>query len=405
LLEALGEFGARDAVDVALATLLMAAALSWLRRSRAALVAVGVAVLALVYTAAVALGLSLTTWLFHGFFAALALVLVVLFQEELRQAFEEVAAWVLGRRDDYRPRLGSSDILVESLQALAAARIGALVILPGVQKLERHFHGGERLGGQLSRALLESVFDPHSAGHDGAAVVEDGRVTRFGVQLPLSRNVERLAGGGTRHSAALGLSERTDALCIVVSEERGTISAARGGRLRELAGGDELRHSIDRFHRKRRALSPSRAGWGGWLRRRPAELAGAGALAIALWGVFVAGARPAEQVWSVPVRVLHAPEGAAVASVEPARVDVTVTGMRRSLALLGGDDVVVWVDASGAGSSLANGEGSAALPLSLDRVRHPGRIEVRRLHAGQVTVRFAPDLPTVAAAPSENRVR
>ena len=403
MLEALGEFGARDAVDVVLATLLMAAALSWLRRSRAALVAVGVAVLALVYTAAVGLGLSLTTWLFHGFFAALALVLVVLFQEELRQAFEEVAAWVLGRRDDYRPRLGSSAILTESLQALAAARIGALVVLPGVQKLERHFHGGERLGGQLSRALLDSVFDPHSSGHDGAAVVEDGRVTRFGVQLPLSRNVERLAGGGTRHSAALGLSERTDALCLVVSEERGTISAARGGRLRELGSGDELRHAIDRFHRKRRALSPSRGGWGGWLRRRPAELAGAGALALALWSVFVAGARPAEQVWSVPVRVLHAPEGAAVAGVEPARVDVTVGGMRRSLALLGGDDVVAWVDASE--SSLADGEGSAALPLSLDRVRHPGHIQVTRLHAAQVTVRFEPDLPTVAAAPPEKRLR
>ncbi len=392
MLEAIGEFGVRDAFDVALATVFLAVGLSWLRRSRAALVAVGIAVLASLYMLAVGLGLGLTTWLFHGFFAALALVLVVLFQEELRQAFEELAAWVLGRRDDYRPRLGSSDILVESLCELAGRRVGALLVLPGVQRLDRHFHGGDRLDGRLSRALLESLFDPHSAGHDGAVVVEDGRVARFGVQLPLSRNIARLPGG-TRHSAALGLSERTDALCIVVSEERGSISAARSGRLHELSDPADLKAVIDRFHRKRRGLS--RVGWFGWLRQRPAELGGAACMALGLWAVFVAGSRPAEQVISVPVQVVHTPEGLAVSTVEPAQVRVTVSGMRRSL-LLGTGSPVATVDASAVAS---DAEGLIRLPVSAERIRHPARLRVERVHVGEVSVRFQRELPTVAAGP------
>jgi uncharacterized protein (TIGR00159 family) len=399
LLDAFGDFGARDAFDLGVATLLLAVGLSWLRRSRAALVAVGIAVLACLYTVAVGLGLGLTTWLFHGFFAALALVLVVLFQDELRQAFEELAAWVLGRRDDYRPRLDAPEILVDALEALAGRRIGALVVLPGVQKLDRHMQGGEALDGRLSRALLESLFDPHSAGHDGAVVVENGRVARFGVQLPLTRNVNRLAGGGTRHSAALGLSERTDALCIVVSEERGTVSAARAGRLRELGSAPEMKAAIDRFHRKRRGLS--RGGWLGWLRQRPAELVGAAALATLLWTVFVAGARPDEQVWSVPVRVLHAPEGTTLGALEPAEVDVTVSGTRRGLALTSRGQVLVTVDASLASASGASASGGLVrLPLTLEDVRHPERIKVERVHRDEVGVRLLPD---VAAAATEAR--
>ncbi len=398
MLEGIGEFGARDAFDVALASVLLAVGISWLRRSRAALVAVGIAVIATLYSVAVGLGLGLTTWLFHGFFAALALVLVVLFQDELRQAFEELAAWVLGRRDDYRPRLDAPDILVGCLAELARRRVGALVVLPGVQKLDRQLQGGERLDGRLSRALLESLFDPHSPGHDGAVIVENGRVTRFGVQLPLTRKVERLAG--TRHSAALGLAERTDALCIVVSEERGTISAARSGRLRELRGEAELKAAIDRFHRRRRGLS--RTGVAGWLRRRPAELAGAGVMALLLWIVFVAGGRPAQQVWSVPVRVLHAPEGTVLANLEPAEVRVTVAGTRRALALTGRGEVLATVDASGVAASrvLAAG-GAVRLSLELHGVRHPARIRIERLHRAEVRARFEPDLPEVAAAGAE----
>src|SRR6185437_5267675 len=95
--------------------------------------------------------------------------------------------------------------------------------------------GGIELDGKLSAPVLTSIFDPHSPGHDGAVVLEGDRIRRFATHLPLSANFQQLGRTGTRHSAALGLSEVTDALSIVVSEEQGTIAVARNGRLTRIA--------------------------------------------------------------------------------------------------------------------------------------------------------------------------
>ena len=283
MIEALRGFGVSDALDVAIIAGLLYAGISWLRRSQAALVALGMALLGLLYLGARLLELHVTTWVFHGFFAAAALVLVVIFQEELRQAFEELAAFAMGRREDYRPRLDAAELLARSLGTLAREKIGALVVLAGRQKLERHLHGGEELGGRVSAALLESLFDPHSPGHDGAVVIEDRVVKRFAAHLPLARGSGLPHGLGTRHSAALGLSERTDALCLVVSEERGVISAARDGALREVQSPEELERLVASFYRERRALRSARPSLQTFLRGHRLEKAAAVILALGLW--------------------------------------------------------------------------------------------------------------------------
>lgn len=292
MIDALRGFGFADALDVALVAALLYAGISWLRRSQAALVALGMGLLGVVYLAARLLDLQLTTWVFHGFFAAAALVLVVIFQEELRQGFEELAAMAMGRREDHRPRMDAAEVLARALTRLAREKHGALVVLAGMQKLDRHLTGGEVLGGRVSAALLESLFDPHSAGHDGAVVIEDRDVSRFGAHLPLTRGASLPHGFGTRHSAALGLSERTDALCLVVSEERGTISAARHGELRPVEGAEELERLITGFYRERRALRSSRPGLRSALQGHRLEKVAAIVLAIALWLIVTSAAPP-----------------------------------------------------------------------------------------------------------------
>lgn len=283
LADAFREFGLSDAVDVALVAALLYAGITWLRRSHAALVALGLALVGVVYVGARLLDLHVTTWVFHGFFAAAALVAVVLFQEELRQGLEELAALAMGRREDHRPRFDSAEILAGALFRLTREKVGALVVLAGMQKLDRHVHGGEELGGKLSGALLESLFDPHSPGHDGAVVIEDRRVLRFGAHLPLARGAGLPAGAGTRHSAALGLSERTDALCLVVSEERGTISSARHGTLRPVASSEELVRVVAGFYRERRAQRAPRPGLRALASGHRVEKAAALVLALLLW--------------------------------------------------------------------------------------------------------------------------
>ncbi len=220
-----------DLLDIGIVASLVYAVILWLRRSQASLVALGLALLCGVYLAARLLDLQLTTLAFQSLFAVSILVGVIIFQEEIRQAFEEFAGWALGRQREAQPRLDTREILVEWIFELARQRRGALIVLRGRHLLDRHLQGGTELDGRLSGALLASLFDPHSAGHDGAVIVDNRRVTRFGVHLPLARKAQVAVGLGTRHRAALGLVERTDALALVVSEERGEISAARNGQL------------------------------------------------------------------------------------------------------------------------------------------------------------------------------
>jgi uncharacterized protein (TIGR00159 family) len=283
MVEALTGFELTDALDIGIVAALLYAGISWLRRTRAALVGLGIALVGGVYLAARVLGLELTTTIFQGAFATLALVLVVIFQEEVRQALEELAGWAVGARGGHRPRLDANEILVRSLARLAREKVGALVVLAGAQKLDRYLQGGVELGGTLSSPLLESLFDPHSPGHDGAVVLEDRSVSRFGVQLPLSRNLALVRGGGTRHSAALGLAERTDALCLVVSEERGTISAAANGMLHEIGNERELHSVVSGFYRHRRPLNARRPLMHRLLRERALDKGVCVLAAFALW--------------------------------------------------------------------------------------------------------------------------
>ena len=241
-----------DVVDVALVTLFAWAAIVWLRRSRARAALAGLAILGGVYFVARQLKLELTAFILQGFFAVLVLVLVVIFQEELWRIFEQIGVLSLRRRLPAPPPEGV-DVLVRTVARLAQTRTGALIVLPGCELLDRHLDGGIRFDGAFSEPLLLSLFDSHSPGHDGAVVVRGGDVVaRFAVHLPLSSDQTKLGSGNTRHAAALGLAERTDALCIVVSEERGTVSIAERGDLKLLAApqqvGPELRRFLARLH-------------------------------------------------------------------------------------------------------------------------------------------------------------
>lgn len=339
-----GELGFADALDIAIVSALIYGGIAWLRRSRGALVAIGLGLLGCLYLGAWSAGLTLTTQVFHALAAALLVVLVVLFQEELRQSFEELAAWLLGRHKATRPRYETRDVLVRTAFHLAREKIGALIVLPGAQPLDRHVQGGVELDGLLSEELLASVFDPHSPGHDGAAIVENRRVRRFAVHLPLSRRPALEGRAGTRHRAALGLAERSDALCLIVSEERGSVSVARAGALREVGDPTELGKLLDRFYKERLPLA----------RRRPrlvqlvTQHLGGKAIAVGaaclLWWVFVPGGRPVERARDLPVELAGLPPGFEIESIDPSHVRATFRGRQRDLWLM--PPTPVEVDAS-----------------------------------------------------------
>ncbi len=342
----LAELRWADALDILVVAALLYGLTAWLRRSHGALVAAGVGLVSTLYLGARVLDLELTTRVFQSLFAVSLLVLVVVFQEEIRQAFEELAGWAFRRRTRAHPRLDMREVLVRALFDLARDKVGALIVIPGSRPLERHLQGGEELDGVLSVALLRSLFDPHSDGHDGAVLFESRRVTRFGVHLPLARSALPGVFGGTRHRAALGLAERTDALCLVVSEERGAVSVALDGQLREIRTPGGLASLLDRYFRERHPIAQRRPLLARLFLDHWVQKASALAAAALLWAVFVPGARPIERVLSVPVVLRDLPSGLAVDAVVPAEVEVALIGPRRELLFVDADDLRIEIDAS-----------------------------------------------------------
>lgn len=335
-----------DVVDILLVTVMVYTAAVWIRRTQASLVAIGILILGAVSLAARAIGLQLTAWMLQGFFAVFVIIVVVIFQEELRQLFERLAVWSLRRRDRGGTLFDPTDILVTCLADFARERIGALIILPGSQPLQRHLHGGIELNGRLSLPALKSIFDPHSPGHDGAVLIEGDRISRFAIHLPLSKDTRQLVGVGTRHSAALGLAELTDALCLVVSEERGRISVAKDGRLRALSNPHELGEILQEFRRAQHPSKDAKRAWGQVIRQNWVEKVASLAIVIALWYLFVPGSRPTQVTYEVPVQVQNLPTDYVLEDVAPNTVEVTLSGATRAFYLFDPGSLGVSVDAS-----------------------------------------------------------
>lgn len=373
------DIGVVDVIDVLLVTALLYVGVVSLRRTHAALVAFGILVLGAVYLAARALGLQLTAWIFQGFFAIFVVIIVVIFQEELRQLFERVAMWSLGRRQHDGLRSTPSDILVQALRDLARERVGALVVFPRTQPISRHVRGGIALGGTLSVPLVKSIFDPHSPGHDGAVVIEGDHIARFAVHLPLSHDLAQLAGHGTRHAAALGLAELTDALCVVVSEERGTISVARDGRLRRLDDPQQLGGILA----EALATPTDQAARHPW---RQAILSNwtlkvaCLTVVMGLWYLFVFGSRPVQRTYAVPVTIINLPAGYAVEEVKPGEVEAVFTGPMRNFYLFDQRQLQVTVDAFMAQA------GRRTFPISEENLRHPKDVMLLDVNPNQVRI-------------------
>jgi uncharacterized protein (TIGR00159 family) len=330
----LNNFGIIDLLDIVFVSVVLYVGIVALRSTRAGPALGGIGILVTAYLGARELGMQLTAWLFQGFFAVLVIVLVVIFQSELRRLFERIAVvgFRRGRADE--PHQATADAIVRSAIELARNRSGALIVVCGRDPVERYVEGGVLLGGRVSDALLLSLFEKHSPGHDGAVIVEGDRVVRFGAQLPLSNDFAQLRRRGTRHSAALGLAERTDAVCLVVSEERGQISIAREAALRSLDRPEDLAVELPPLLRARETRIGRREIVWRALRERWVEKLVAIGLACFLWIAFVPGAQVDEVSYDLPISVDNLPAGYSVEKVDPPELEVTLSGPRRRFVLL-----------------------------------------------------------------------
>ncbi|MDG2167716.1 MAG: diadenylate cyclase [Opitutales bacterium] len=334
--------GLSGLLDILFMAVLIYTLIVWSKRTKAASVLTGILIVAGVYLLARQFNLSLTAAIFEKFFAIILIALVVIFQEDLRYFFERVATWSFSRtflrKEDSQLDREEVETLARTLHDLARERVGALVVIRGRDLIVRHLQGGQECNGKLSEGLLRSIFDTHSQGHDGAVVIEGHLVSQFSVHLPLSKNLKKLGEGGTRHAAALGLSERCDALCLVVSEERGTISVASNGEIRIVRDADHLTRLLRSFYHTVNPQSQSRT-LDDHIKKNWRDKLVALALAGALWFVLVNGSKTAYRTLSIPVTYGDLPETWKVEEITPEEVSVTFRGVRRSFYFVKKNDI------------------------------------------------------------------
>ena len=339
------EIGLSGLLDILIVTLVIYTFLVVLKRTRrSGLIFTGIVIVGAMYLLARKLNLLLTVALLQGFFAVILVALIVIFQEDLRFFFERMAAlWLerglpgYKRRRTRLPRR-EVEILARTLGDLARGKIGALVVLRGKDSIARHLEGGEDVDGLLSESLLKSIFDPHSLGHDGAVVIGTGRIEQLGCHLPLSTNFDRLPRSGTRHAAALGIAERSDALCLVVSEEQGTIFMARQGELKPVSTASELASSLERFYDEIDPPAKTRS-WTEIFRKNVREKALSFGLAAVLWIVVGYGTQMVNRTFEIPVHYGALPGDLLVTDITPAKAQVTFSGHRRVFTFIRPDDL------------------------------------------------------------------
>jgi diadenylate cyclase len=219
----------RAALDILIIAILIYYLLKLLRGTRAVQIVTAVALIILLYRGARWARLEMVEWLLTTLLPYVAIALIILFQPEIRRALSRFGRNLsLMKFPSHNPKSSFDDIVIAA-EYFSQNRIGALIVVERQASLRTYIESGIPLDAKLSYDLLLSIFRPGSPLHDGAVIIEGSRVAAAGCFLPLSLNPLISKHLGTRHRAAIGITEDSDAVVVLVSEETGSISVASGG--------------------------------------------------------------------------------------------------------------------------------------------------------------------------------
>ena len=236
LIQQITRSGWRDWVDIIVVAFLIYRLLPLLRTHNTIRIAKAVAVVVLAFWATDFLQLHTLNFVLSQFLTIGLLALVVLFQPELRRMLDHLGSVQLSSLlGPQKPQHEMDPIISQTVMAceiMSRERVGALIVFARSARLEEQMRTGTRIDGRVSEQLIRNIFFTNAALHDGAMIIRDGRIAAAGCVLPLSDSHRLSADLGTRHRAGVGMSEASDAVVVIVSEETGTISVALGGMLK-----------------------------------------------------------------------------------------------------------------------------------------------------------------------------
>lgn len=387
LLQSLTGLRWQDIVDICLNGYILFRLYVLFRGTNVLRMVIAIAILWVLQRMAMAMDLIVTSWAMQAIIAAAALLIVIVFRNEIAGILQprNLKSFFWGIR---RHRCDTPiEIIVASVYDLARHKLGALIVLPRKKNIDSVMHGGIPWQGKLSREMLLSIFWDGSPAHDGATIIHGDRVTEAAAILPLSQRTDLPSEFGTRHRAAAGLTEQTDALVLVVSEERGEVTLFSPGAITPIAD----RRELDQMLRKLLGILPAdkKTVW-----KQTVELTAAGLICLlCVTGIWLNFARGFETLASleVPVEFTDRDPKMEIFSASTSSVKLQISGSGSLIKTVRPDQVKIQL-------SLANAvAGRNEVAISGDNVILPPGVQLKQVEPENLEVNL--DMPASKVLP------
>jgi uncharacterized protein (TIGR00159 family) len=366
----------QDVVDICVNSYILFRFYVLFRGTNVFQVLVGMTVLWFLQRIAISLGLIVTSWVVQGIVAVGAIIIIVVFRNEIRRVLQaknlKSILWGLS----YKTATTPTEIIADTVFQMAARKCGALIVFPGKEDLTGVVQGGTPWKGVITKEMIASIFWPDNPVHDGAAIVQGDQITFVGTILPLSEREDLPSRYGTRHRAALGLAEATDALIIVVSEERGDVLIAKSNRLREIKQKQTLENNI-REHVGTAAIDKRAA------RKEGLEITAAAMLSILfITGIWFSVSRGQDTLVSldIPVDYINRTAGTEIVDTSVKSVSLVLSGSGALVKSITPDQISVRLDLS------KTTVGPNTFTITSDNISLPPGIVVREVTPSEIDV-------------------
>ena len=379
-------------LDIFIIAALIYSLYMWLKGTRAFHILIGLGGLGILYSIANWSGLLLTSQILQYLLGVILLLIIVIFQPEIRQLLERVSLLVIFRMKGSPISRRILKEITEACFELSEKRIGGLLVFPRATVITRAVQHGVKLDSLLSQELIVSIFHPSSPIHDGAIIVEKDRVIEAATHLPLSTREHLPPRYGTRHRAALGVSELGDTICVVVSEESGEVSVASSGDITAMADREKLWQSLEQSllpieiprsrPSLRKAMGKITSLWPKFRFTRSnltPKLASIGVSCL-LWYTLI-GQQRSEIAITAALEFQNIPTNIELISNSTSEVNVRVRGLQGSISTLTADQVRVMVELDDIEP------GTHTIPLTEANVELPFGVEATAIDPRSLTIK------------------
>ena len=375
----------QDGLDILILTYIFYRLYLWLRKKKALRMILAILALPLFYIVAKWVDLPLSVWGLQNLWPVILVVLVVIFQEEIREVLGNVSlpSFFFGRSE----RLTSETIdkIVEAAFQMADRKIGGLIVLQKKDDLDELIHEKTPLDAEINEDLLISLFNPQCPLHDGAVIIQADRIRHAAALLPLCKSTSLPKEWGTRHRAGVGITEISDAECIIISEERREVLLASKGTLQKKERREALKQGLVHVA----PVQEKKDGESLWPKKLFGDLPKKALflfLVCLLW-VFVIGLRQGEVSFNIPIEYYSIPQNLVIAGEPPKEVNVRLKGSQRLLFSLKPDQIRVRVDLSN------THKGNNQISLSETNIDAGPGISVGNFYPRNIRLQLSPVFP------------